>query len=52
MIQMQECQIQKISQDLSCLSVIQDFLQHLCDPFEIPKDWKYYLAHDPKLSGV
>lgn len=28
-------------------AVYPDFLQHLCDRFEIPKDWKYYLAHDP-----
>lgn len=28
-------------------AVYPDFLQHLCDRFEIPKDWHYYLAHDP-----
>lgn len=33
-------------------AVYPDFLQHLCDRFEIPKDWDYYLAHDPKHSGV
>lgn len=33
-------------------AVYPDFLQHLCDRFEIPKNWKYYLAHDPKYSGV
>ena len=31
-------------------AVYPDFLQHLCDRFEIPKDWHYYLAHDPGIS--
>lgn len=31
-------------------AVYPDFLQHLCDRFEIPKDWKYYLAHDPGIA--
>lgn len=31
-------------------AVYPDFLQHLCDRFEIPKDWHYYLAHDPGIA--
>lgn len=33
-------------------AVYPDFLQHLCDDFPIPENWHYYLAHDPKYSGV
>ena len=33
-------------------AVYPDFLQHVCDDFEIPKHWKRWMAHDPKLSGV
>lgn len=33
-------------------AVYPDILQHLCDDFEIPRHWKRYMAHDPKLSGV
>ena len=31
-------------------AVYPDFLQHLCDRFEIPKNWHYYLAHDPGIA--
>jgi phage terminase large subunit len=29
-------------------AVYPNFLQYLCDDFEIPKNWKRYMAHDPK----
>ena len=31
-------------------AVYPDFLQHLVDDFEIPKNWRRYLAHDPGIN--
>lgn len=31
-------------------AVYPDFLQHVCDDFEIPKHWKRWMAHDPGIN--